>query len=235
MARRRRRGRFNRISPDMGWWVDTGDLSFIRANPNGDNGVFGTAVSILQFGDITDDDSLITRDNSDWFIKRVLLEVFPAYSANNGGEQPTDAARLWTCAIGTIDNDKLAEWVVNQSHRLFEPDGYEMWARVFRQYNKPVYATHTPKIVTGSAFTGAEAVNTSSTENYVYRVQTEPWGPSAIVDDFTVSNAGLRPEQSVSLAIGDLSGPTVGYSWDPGDQLLIRWCTRILLQKRRAS
>lgn len=235
MARRRRRGRFNRIRPDMGWWIDTGYSTFVWQDPNGTNGANGTAVSTIQFDDITDDDSLITRDNSDWFIKRVLFEAFPSLDAATSSA--FSPKRLITMAVGTIDNDKLAEWVVNQGHDLFSPDGYEMWARILRMYQRPVYQPYTPKIAVDSASTGALAVETSDAETFAWRANMMDWGPSYVIDDIPVSNAGLKPEQSLAVAWGGDSDMDINepFRWADGDTVGMRWNLRVLLQKRRAA
>lgn len=206
-------------------------MSFFYTTPNGTSS-YGTADSLIQFDDITDDDSLILRDNSDWFIKRVIFEAWPQLVVDNPNNT-FDVYRLWTCSIGTIDNDKLAEWVVNQPHTLFEPNGYEMWARMLRTYNRKAYQKFTPKIAVDSASTGALAVETADTETFHYREGAPFSGPDSIYDDFTVSNAGLRPEQSFSIGISSLDPG--GDLWANGDSLEIRYAVRVLLQKRRAA
>lgn len=235
MARRRRRGRFNRIRPDMGWWIDAGYTNFVY-NAAEIGGQYGGAVSTIQFADITDDDSLITRDNSDWFVKRVLFEAFPSLDTGNN-TSAFDTKRLLTVAVGTVDNDKLAEWVVNQREDLFSPDGYELWARIFRMWQTPVYQPFAPKIVVGSAYTGALGTSGSSAETYAWRANMMDWGQSAIIDDISVSNAGLKPEQSLAIAFCgdrnmDINEP---YRWENGDTVGLRFNLRVLLQKRRAA
>lgn len=235
MARRRRRGSFSRIRPDMGWWVDQGQMGFAwQGDPEGGDLSFGTAESLIQFQDITDDDSLILRDNSDWFIKRVIFEGWLNYFPGDTDRDVDDYWKVSTVSIGTIDNDKLAEWVVNQSHTLFEPGGYEMWARMLRTYNKPAYYPGNPRIQVNNPNTGAFLTTPAQTPvDLIYGAAAPFMGHSAIYDDFTVSNAGLRPEQSFSIGLSALNPG--GEQMLSGDAINLYYAVRVLLQKRRAA
>lgn len=228
MARRRRRGRFRRHKPDMGWWVSTHDVSVLS-----DGSAAIEMETVFSFDDINSDPALITQDKSDWFIKRVLVDVFPTLG------RPTSAtsgpARIYELALGTMMSAQAAALVVTPDY-LLTADVYEQWRRLFRSYVKPVYATWEPQseydtlsnnygllTLDGSSVVPAEATTSDS-----------PWGPSAIADDFTVSSAGLVEDSAMYLSVSTSDvAPSARFEWNAGETLNIAAYVRVLLQKRR--
>lgn len=222
MAKRRRRGRFKRSSPDMGWWTSQEVMAFTS---NGTD-VALDFTTVLDFQDIDSDDSLITQDKSDWFIKRVLLDCYPVLGRPSS---PTSGpARIWEFGIGTMEVTNAAHLIANTSEVL-DPLFYERWRRLFKTYTRPVYATWAPALSTN----GTLATQSDDTPTEV-NVAGEPWGSASIHDDFSVSNAGLVDNSALYLvASTTLIPPSVSYDWAAGDTLSVSAYIRVLLQKRR--
>lgn len=218
---RRRRGHFKRAQPDRGWWV--GDIEATFTVPGSFSCV--NVVNLFDFEDITMDD-LVTQDKSDWFIKRVILDAYPVITR----VAPTAApARIWGLALGTLQDDVALDWDLSAltSDMLFAPDSMDRWRRLFRAYNHPVYATAQP------GFRAGGEIVTSANSVVTRDVCGEPWGLSAVHDDFEVSNAGLVPDSGVYAVIGTARGPG-SYDWAENDILTVHVYARVLLQKRRA-
>lgn len=220
MAKRRRRGRFKRSSPDMGWWTSQEELNLTYA-PGGALS-FST---VFDFDNIDSDDALITQDKSDWFIKRVILDLYPVLGRPSS---PTSGpARIYEAAVGTMDLSKAAD-LVNSPEEILAPDFYERWRRLFKTYTRPVYATYTPALSSGGLL-----VQTSGMPAEV-NVADSPWGPSSIHDDFSVSNAGLSHESAMFVVVSTTeTPPSTSYDWISGDTLAASAYVRVLLQKRR--
>jgi len=216
MAKRKfYRSRFN---PDRGWIVGFNNLQF---SPEAFTGV-GT---LFDFSDV-DAESLtgrIEQDKSDWFIKRVVMEAYAAVSFTNA--TATDIARVYQLGVGVIPNANADEAQANQQ-RVLTGEMYNLWARLFRTWSKPVYA--------GGVLPYSEN-NILASEPFPvnsYGVTAPFWGPSGWEADFDVSNAGLRNNQSVIFYASSSEGPA-SYDWDPGDVLYLTINWRVLVQKRR--
>lgn len=224
MARRRRSRRrsFRRIKPDMGWWTSQEEISFTSdgTEPALD---FST---VLEFDDIDSDDALITQDKSDWFIKRVLLDVYPVLGRPSS---PTSGpARIWEFAVGTMQETDAAHIVSNPAE-ILDPGFYERWRRLFKTYTRPVYATWDPSLHNGKLL-----VDTATSMPAEVNIVDSPWGPASIHDDFSVSNAGLVDNSGLYVvASTTLTPPSTSYDWAAGDTLSCSAYIRVLLQKRR--
>lgn len=221
MARRRRKGRFKRTTPDMGWWVSDESLSFEKTGiPSALD--FST---VFEFDDIDSDDSLITQDKSDWFIKRVIVDVYPQLLRNNPLGGP---ARIWQCAIGTMEFSN-ADFLTNSPLPILNAGFYERWRRLFKTYTRPVYTPWLPALSTN----GTLATQSDDTPVAVADATT-PFGPSSIHDDFSVSNAGLVDNSGLVIAITSTdTAPGPGYFWQADDSMTAVAYVRVLLQKRR--
>lgn len=220
MAKRRRY--FKREAPDRGWFVQGTDLTFTVTG----SAAHVNVVNIFDFEDITADD-LVTQDKSDWFIKRIIVDAYPVITR---ASNTTNPARIWGLGLGSLQDDVALAWDLSAltADQLFRPDSMDRWRRTFRLYNRPVYATWTPAVVSGDL-----AVNEAGSFNRI-EVADSPWGLSAVHDDFEVSNAGLVPDSGVYAVISTAEGPGA-YDWASGDILTVQCYTRTLLQKRRAS
>lgn len=222
MARRFHR---SKTSPDRGWVVGTFTAltGLIEANGNRNE-----AVTLFDFADI-DAEALtgrIEQDKSDWFIKRVIIDCYASVSFD--GVSPTDTARVYEVGIGVMPNANVEEFL-DTNLRVMTGETFNLWARTFRTYTRPVYAgaliPYTEQFAV--AVPGSSGGNPAS-----YGVTAPFWGPANIQDDFDVSNAGLRNNQSCVLLFS-VGQATAGYIWDEGDNLYLAGTYRILLQKRR--
>lgn len=220
MARRRRRGRFRRQSPDMGWWTSQEEMSFTHTT--GEALDFAT---VFEFNDIDADDALITQDKSDWFIKRVILDLYPVVGRPSA---PTSGpARIYECALGTMDLAKAAN-LVSSPQEVLSADFYEQWRRLFKTYTRPVYSTWEPTL-DGSIL----QVDTTPTNNEI-NVADSPWGAASIHDDFSVSNAGLVHDTAMFVVVSTTdTAPSTRFEWAAGDTFSASAYIRVLLQKRR--
>jgi len=224
MARRR----FNRskTAPDMGWVVGTFATSVVEAAGGGNE---ASIVSLFDFADV-DADALtgrIEQDKSDWFVKRVIVDVYAAVSFDGTG--PTDVARLWALGLGVVGNADADE-ISSNNYGVYSAEATNLYARTFRTYSRPVYAggiigyTGDFNIATENVTTGGPVGGWSTTAPF--------WGDARIHDDFEVSNAGLRNNQSVVAHISLLNGPG-SFDWDVDDVLYLEGQYRVLMQKRR--
>lgn len=223
MARRRRR-RWRKVKPDMGWLIDTSVLQVNASNLGGGEaaGIAGTVV--LSFDDIDSDEALITQDKSDWFIKRVIVDAYPTLFRGSSATSPP--TRLWEMGIGTMDASEFTEFVVGDS--VIDATTYERWRRLFKTYTRPVYATATYTIDANGDLVTQDGG--TATENVVV---DSPYGPSCVQDDFTVSNAGLVQNSNMYIVCSTSDIISGSYHWIVGEQLYVGLTTRVLLQKRR--
>lgn len=224
MARRR----FNKskTAPDMGWVVGEFATTTIEAVGGGNE---AGVVALFDFADI-DADALtgrIEQDKSDWFVKRVILDVYAAVSFED--TTPTDVARLWALGLGVVGNADADE-IASNNYGVYSPEATNLYARTFRTYSRPVYAggligyTGDFNIATENVTTGGPVGGYSTTAPF--------WGDARVHDDFEVSNAGLRNNQSVIAHVSLLNGPA-SFDWDVGDALYVSGQYRVLMQKRR--
>lgn len=222
----RRRFMRSKTSPDRGWVVGFNNMQ-VEPAPGGSPGL--AIATLFDFADI-DADALtgrIEQDKSDWFIKRVIFEAFAAASFAN--VTPTDVARIYQLGLGTIPNENATAADVDGGY-VISSENYNLWSRLFRTWSRPVYA---------GALIGYTGDFNVATENVTvggpssYGVTAPFWGPSAIYEDFEVSNAGLRNNQSCVWMLTGSEGPA-SFDWDDNDQLYLTINYRVLLQKRRA-
>lgn len=219
----RKRGFFKRTAPDRGWYV--GDFQFsvtASATPTTAATLNGTA--LFDFFDINADNTLITQEKSDWFIKRVLVDVFPSLSRNSATSLP---ARLWEFGLMTMDDSVFGDLITGIAP-VISATVFDGARRTLRTYTKPVYATWEPRMTAapGQRVDTAGAV----TERMV---ADSPWGTAHVSDDFEVSNASLVETSSLyAMASTVLQGPG-SYDWAASDVLNLAGNFRVLLQKRR--
>jgi len=232
----------SRTSPDRGWWVGH-EFPSVEI-PSGATGGAVDLTTVLTHDDITAEE-VVSQDKSDWFVKRVIIEAYPTlYVSETDKYLESSVARLWSLAIGVMDSEEAASWVVNGSSPgdiIQSPNGFERWARLFRSYNRPVYRTGVLKIIRPDAppYTydhrlRVETAAASSAAQDDVRIFGEPYGPAHVQDDFEVSNAGIRDRQALYVAVGPNLGPNP-YFWTGGNRLEVAVNLRILLQQRRGT
>jgi len=224
MAKRRKaRGFFRRSSPDRGWYINEFTLS-VTAQAGTSSSV-ATLVSspLFDFFDVNNDNTLITQDKSDWFIKRMIVSVYPTLSRAN---LTSPTARLWQCGFCTM-SDSVAGDLVTGVAPVISATVYDGCKRMFRSYTRPVYATAVQSITSGNLQV------TATTGSVALQTLDSPWGGSYIDDDFEVSNASLFETDSVNFLLSTtLVGPG-SYDWAVSDQVAVAVFTKTLLQKRR--
>jgi len=218
MARRFRRSKF---SPDRGWIADG-----VKSNFAFTSGSINTvAVNLFQFSDINAEalSGAIAADKSDWFVKRVILDIYLSLGAVGG--EINDTARLTEWGVG-ICNDVVGTDVANGNIRPISDEFFDACARVFQTWQMPVYLGGVVP------YDGETLAVTNPSTASEWGVMAPFWGPSAKHLDIEVSNAGLRPDQSCELFISQVPGPG-SYNWDASDSLNFNVMYKVLLQKRR--
>lgn len=233
MKKRRFYRRANK--PDMGWIVGASGPTAMNY-PAGDPDSNTAVIQLFDFADI-DPEALtgrIEQDKSDWFVKRVILNI----------------KAVCTCdGLATYDNTRFIEWgvgvmgvanateVTQQNYPVFSPETYNLWARQFQTGVMPVYM---PAVI---PYAVAEITNdvtiqvTSAASSTAagWLMPAPFWGPAMQTHDFTVSNAGLRNNQGCYIVYSQVQeGPANGFNWDEGDVLSVDTHYQVLLQKRRA-
>lgn len=204
--------------PDRGWIVGFNNMIFSPES-------FSAIGTLFDFSDI-DPEALTGRieaDKSDWFVRRVIAEVYAAVSFTN--TTATDVARVWQLGLGVMPNANADEVTAN-AYRVLSGEAYNLWARMFQTWTRPVYAGGLIPY-SENQILAAEPFPVNS-----YGVTAPFWGASAIYADIDVSNAGLRNNQAVVWMGSDSEGPGT-YDWDPGDVLYLTMNWRVLVQKRR--
>jgi len=221
----------------MGWVVGTSGpstITFPGGNPQ-DNSV---VIQLFDFADV-DPEALtgrIEQDKSDWFIKRVILNICAFAYCEGLGSQ--DNVRFYEWGIGTMGVEN-ANKVTSENYAVWSPETYNLWARQFQTGVAPAYLPATlpfAQDVGEPAYDGFRVAvdSQSSSVPAGYGAMAPFWGPALHTHDFTVSNAGLRNNQGVYLMYNQCEGPALGVNWEEDDQLLVWTKYQVLLQKRRA-
>jgi len=236
MARRR----FHRSAPDRGWIVgQMGPTAMVPTNGADDSTRFFT---LFDFADI-DPESLgrIDADKSDWFIKRVILDI--GFRARLDGLNESDVVRFVQWGMGTIGVENGTELEGANSGAGFPVIGaeaYNLWSRLFQTgvmpaYHLPVipYAIGNPSNEFGVAIVQVSENDASGGGDPAgWTLTATPYGSALQHFDFTVSNAGLRNNQVCGLAFTLTRGPLI--AWEDGDACDVTVFYRVLMQKRRA-
>lgn len=218
------RRRFTKEGPDRAWDFIHTNLDVTVSFDAGNTWRGFDMRGILSYDDIQDN-SVLAGQKSDWFIKRVLIDVYAAASMQTDNARP---ARLWQLALGTMA-DTDATILINDAtpNDVLSSQTHNAWRRPFRGYTRPVYAT---AVIPYSTDTDITVTTTNPADQY--GATDSPWGPALIRDDFEVSNAGLSHGDSMWLAAGQCSGPG-GYDWLEGETLYLMMDIRTLWQRRR--
>lgn len=220
MARRRTRWRRNRQSPDMGWFISEDEVFL---NPDGVS-KSDAILELFRFDDIDSDQAGIGKQKSDWFIKRVIVDVYSHFNAGGTWGQFAGCGFL-AYSMGTMTGEEVDSVNIGLGDQM-SADGYDQWSRLFRTWTRPTYRpSHFPV-----ESTGALSAKPSGPQDY--RASALWFGESYIRDDFQVSNAGLRPEDIVVMWVSTLDTFAARPYLD-GDQVAIKMYARTLLQKRR--
>lgn len=219
MARRRNRRWIRKPKADMGWMV--GSASMLLVHPGG-GGPGTNGGQLFGFNDI-DDDILIAQDKSDWFIKRLLIDFYPVIGR---ASLTTAPARIYQAAVGTMSDNDATFWI-NNEEVIYDGSTFDHWRRLFRSWTRPVYSTWQPSL-------NAASLRTTTSSADANAVVSDPWGPSSIHEDMSVSNAGLVADSGVYFFLTTTPGPG-SYDWTINDQLNGYLYFKCLLQKRRTA
>jgi len=231
------RRRFARSRPDMGWIVGKGGYSFQTDD--------GNPVTILDFlFDFADIDpeavtGKIEADKSDWFIKRVILDLY-AVAVLDGFDE-NDSKRFFSIGLSTCG---IANGVTITDNDLsvFSPEWYNLQARILQ--TDVCVAYHTSQIPLAMAnpsnnfAVATTLMNQSADADPVGWVDQAPFlGTSERHYDLQVSSAGLRNNQGMAITIATESPSfnSMGMAWQPADRLTVQLFYRILMQKRRGA
>lgn len=225
----RRRGRFRRVKPDMGWFVSPFRGSYVW---DGTAGTRTNMIELMAFAEIDGDGGIIAKDKSDWFIKRILLDgMFMLNPATFNGVN--DAMKMVPWMLGTWGAADAIDMATN-GHSVAEPDGFDSARRVIRTGYTPTYLPHGVLVegAIGADF-NAQRVKDTSLSSTSYRAAAPYFGVQRIEMDITVSNAGLVPDSSLYLATTTDAAIGAGaYGWETGDGYNYYLGLRVLLQKR---
>lgn len=236
MARRR----FARSKPDMGWIV--GQNSYSMLNEGGNPRTI--LDFIFDFSDI-DPDAVAGRieaDKSDWFIKRVIIDVYA--QAQLAGLAQEDAQRFLTLGLSTIPIEN-GNKVVDDDYTIFGPEWFNLQARILHTDSMVIYhpsqlpyAVGNPSNNYGIATVDMGPIEADGGGTPAGWVQTAPFlGEAKQHWDLSVSNAGLRNNQGFAFSASMVS-PSFnnwGMGWADGDRALIQLFYRVLMQKRRGA
>lgn len=237
----RRRNRFRRISPERGWLVGSDFSNFtVPENPTIPNDPPGLSqiLPVFQFNEIDNDEGVIVaHDKSEWFVQRILLDVF--FQLNTDGDpEGTLPPRIIEWALVTADNAELVDYitepgVTGQGGPPICDTNYDRYARILHTATGVVTLRrmHYRALAAGTI----ERVTTAGT--------TVNWGDFDVAwaegrDKFCLDidpKVALRPDQSCAIVFGGRTPSTVWASGglEAGDNVFCQALWRILLQKRR--
>lgn len=233
---RRRKFYGNRAKPDMGWVVGHTQVNFNRDGGAGDQNT--QVIELFDFADV-DPEALTGRieaDKSDWFIKRMILNLYAV--AQLDGLNQSDTMRLcsWGCAtMGAADATDTGTGDL----AVFGPEWYNRCARILQTGTLPVYHPGFLPYGVGNPSNNIGVLNVNGDE-IPANGGAEPvgwgplapyWGPSHAVIDVPVSSAGLRNNQVVAFVVSTMDFP--GWSWQEGDNLRVKVGYQFLMQKRK--
>jgi len=236
MARRRR---FHRSAPDRGWIVGDNKLT---ASPDGGYDDQSFFFTLFDFADL-DPEALtgrIEQDKSDWFVKRVILNL--AVQSRCDGLDDADNRRWveWSMGTASIENAEAMDTPV-PGFAAFGPEAYNLWARQFQSGVLPAYHPGVMYYGVGNpsnefgimTVNGNEVPGSGGADPAGSLLMAPYWGPGQKEYDFTVSNAGLRNNQVCGILFTACRGLGPGADWAPNDQLDLRFWYQVLVQKRR--
>lgn len=166
----------------------------------------------------------VSKDKSDWFLKRMIIDGFPTFGGATN--TPTSTARLWSWAVATMSYD-AAQHVQDDELPVMDPSTWDIYRRLLQSGVNPVYATWTPALTSDDLHTVSGVATPGD-----FAVVDHPWGLARVHADFSISNAGLVDESGVYIHCSLEAGPG-SYDWVAGETLSTRWIYRALLQKRR--
>jgi len=215
----------------MGWVVGRAD---VQLNTGGGNP--STNVDFLfDFADIDPEATTgrIEADKSDWFIKRVLMDLYT--TAQLDGFDQNDNVRVITWALSTIAVD-AANNVNTNDLPVFGPEWYNLQSRIIQTGTVPAYHWGMIPLVIANPSNqfavGVQPAGPVGDADPVGWANQTPWfGPAFRQLDIEVSNAGLRNNHGFALTCATTN--LIGSAWQDGDEAYVTALYRVLLQKRR--
>lgn len=219
MARRSRRRFFKRPKADMAWLFSAFSDSLVIGD--GDN--YRDDVELFTFEDITaGDDDPISREKSDWFIVRMLLDVEVNFARADDLSNPV------SMIVGAVAScDQAALPAVTKA-----PGTEEYMDSVRRVFNMQMVPAYANGLLPTTAHT---AVTTTASSATYLNVMAPFHGPAWMKADVK-TKASLTDQDSVVFSYGPLVDPASGAILDgtENDVYIVKGFARFLLQRRRA-
>lgn len=220
-GRARRRGFFRRIKPDMGWYVVTVTTQAEAPTPIDD---YTLPAAIFTFNDIDSDPPTVSKDKSDWFVRRVLVDGFMDWVGQSANTRQAAFAQFACCTA----DEREAINIEQANVAPISTTVYESVARVLHTEARLVYRS-LPYVHDISPVQDALVVTTAgSADRFGWKDQ--PRGNEFHYDLKT--NFSLRESQAFYWLSGWDAGLGI-YPWAADDTLSTASVWRFLLQKRR--
>lgn len=237
MAKRRSRRRFRRqkVSPDRAWCL-VEDIVGLTIESVVAQTLEDQTVPLLTFEDITTDEANLTREDSEWFVQRIILDGIPDFQPFTDADN--NASKAYEMALFTMNN-RLRETTDQPTGQDIIVDNvYNRAARMLQTAVCPVHAHWKPMIHAAGnpvgalgaqiAMTFAEAATSTDTP----RMASSPWYGSELVHWDLKSKFGLKEDTNLYLGIGAFLKDLL---WDASDSydLTFAFKARILVQRKR--
>lgn len=225
MAKRFRRFRRRRVNPDRAWLITEFGISCEVENISDQTLVPNQAEVLMTFDEITAEESSLNREDSDWFVQRILLNWLP----NMNVVLDQRYSKLYEYILFTMQNRLAEETAITASQDVINDAVYNRAARVLQTGVKPVHAHFNPRITTEGTQTGAQAVDAGGDDATAFVTATNWLGNEHVSLDIS-PKFGLKEGTNLYLGIGPFLKSDL---WDNVNVLSIIGKAQILVQRKR--
>lgn len=230
MARRMRRYRRTTRrteGPDRAWLLTDFiiDIPIVDIPP--EELVPNYAVPLMTFDDITVDEANLSREKSDWFCQRMLIDWIPNMEALEQAD--TRYSKLYSSMLFTMNN-RLAETTNISPLQDIVIDGvYNRAARVLQTGVHPVHAHWNPVI--SIAQDGELQTSGGNPGAAQVGLAVAPWLGKEHVHIDIKPKFGLREDQNLYLGVCPWQKPDL---WPEANVLTVLGTAKLLVQRKRA-
>lgn len=231
MARRRRRRRVfrNRVSPDRAWLI-VEDLVELAVTEVVSGTLEDQSVPLMTFEEITNDEAALSKEDSDWFVQRLLIDWIP--NMGSIGASDFRYAKAYEHIIFTMNNRlrETTEQPVSQS--VITDDIYNRAARVLHTGVNPIHVHYNPRITTQGTQAGAQAVDAGGDDNTIGTAGV-PWLGTEMVSLDLNSKFALKEDTNLYMAIGPFWKDSLWANEAVTYNMSCIFKARILVQRKR--
>lgn len=223
MARKFRRSRrtFRRVSPDRAWLLTEFGIEMQVGTLLDTTLIPDQGEVLMTFNDITAEEDSLNREDSDWFVQRIIMNWLP----NMGALESTDLryAKLYEWCLFTMHNRMAEETEMDVSQDVINDAVFNRSARILQTGVNPIHAHWNPRVNLGSGAlqTGSGGSDTG--------VAATPWLGSEHVHVDIAPKFGLKEGVNLYMSIGPFLKSDV---WPEVQTFSIVGKAQILVQRK---